>query len=188
MNCADVALWECNGEMDADSVPMELLYVGIPKDLDQNQFGEALKSRIYDSLQEQRRGEFKKQLSRRQDASVRRRKDDSAPEGGDAGEERWREYLRRPAIEPRLRIHDYFEAGTRVRRVLGIRVSLATQACDELGKLCFRHIFEDDDDLDTGKKWYEDPFLGCFYSCFVIIGVVFVLWLCLLGSAIVKNR
>mmetsp|Transcript_35389 Transcript_35389/g.75443 ORF Transcript_35389/g.75443 Transcript_35389/m.75443 type:complete len:233 (-) Transcript_35389:125-823(-) len=190
MNAADVALYEAGAPLsDPDLVCLELLYVGIPKDFEEAKFESPFKEKLTNVVQELRRSEFRRQLSRHKDATLRRRKEQNeVTEGGDASEEKWREFLRKPPLDPRLTVTSVFEAGSRVRRVLGLRVTLSAQASDELGKLCFTHIFEDEDDIDPTKKWYEDPFLSSFYICFGIVILVFFMWFCLLASAIWKHQ
>ena len=50
-----------------------------------------------------------------------------------------------------------FDAGTRMRRVMGCRVSLAPEAAQELGKICFRHVFEseEEDGRPSGRPWED---------------------------------
>lgn len=54
---------------------------------------------------------------------------------------------------------EVFDAGTSVRKVLGCRVSLNAEAAWELGKICFRHIFESEEEEKERLqqlKWYEE--------------------------------
>lgn len=187
---ADVSIWDsAEGQVEDHMVPLEFYFAGAPATLDEQGFASALASTIEAYFQEQRRAEFRAQLNKRKDATLRRRSSGqtAAVEGGDATEESWREYVKRPAVDSKLKVHSVFEAGNRVRRVLACRVSLAPQAADELGHLCFRHIFEPEDSDAPLKKWYEDPFLSCFYPCFCIILSIFLLWAFLLLRAIFQK-
>eukprot|EP00434_Breviolum_minutum_P042798 symbB.v1.2.038110.t1/scaffold5828.1/size23302/5 len=153
----------CEGPGDA--VPLEFLFAGAPKDTDEQRLGDALREAVEERLQAERRAEFRSQLKQRQDSSLRRRKA-SAAEEGDAAEEglmgvgeKWRSYLQKPAQEVKLKVHAVFDAGTRMRKVLGCRVSLSPEAAQDLGKICFRHVFETEDEERERLqqlKWYED--------------------------------
>eukprot|EP00440_Ansanella_granifera_P021431 gb/GFBE01023265.1/.p1 GENE.gb/GFBE01023265.1/~~gb/GFBE01023265.1/.p1 ORF type:complete len:235 (+),score=66.52 gb/GFBE01023265.1/:1-705(+) len=187
---ADVSLWEEEGAVDPTAVPLEFLFAGAPAGIDEQQLGTALSDVVHERLQEERREEFRSQLQKRQESTLRRRGAAAADEGGDDSEEKWRGYLRKPAPEVKLTVHGVFDAGTRVRRVLGCRVSMSPQVADELGKICFRHIFETEEEEKErlGKlKWYEDPFLMCFYSCFCVLATVVLLWVCMLVPAVMKH-
>ncbi|CAJ1455249.1 unnamed protein product [Effrenium voratum] len=196
---ADVALWEV---ADDDSVPLEFLFAGAN---DGDQLAEVLQRVVEDRLQDERRAEFRRHLKQRpglsaklraaslasegQESALRRRKA-SAAEEGDAKEEKWRSYLQKPAVEANFQVHAVFDAGTRMRKVLGCRVSMSAEAARDLGKICFRHVFESDDeekDRLQALKWYEDPFLSCFYGCSCVLTVVVVLWLCMLLPAVVRR-
>ncbi|CAK9117545.1 unnamed protein product [Durusdinium trenchii] len=141
------------------------------------------------SSQEEQRAEFRWQLKQRQESSLRRRKANAAEEG-DTSEEKWRSYLQKPAAEVTLKVHSVFDAGTRMRKVLGCRVSMSPEAAHGLGKICFRHVFESEEEERERLqklKWYEDPFLSCFYGCSCVIIVVVTLWLCMLLPAVIRQ-
>ncbi|CAJ1341633.1 unnamed protein product [Effrenium voratum] len=149
---ADVALWEEGAD---DSVPLEFLFAGAN---DGDQLAEVLQRVVEDRLQDERRAEFRRHLKQRQESALRRRKA-SAAEEGDAKEEKWRSYLQKPAVEANFQVHAVFDAGTRMRKVLGCRVSMSAEAARELGKICFRHVFESDEeekDRLQALKWYEE--------------------------------
>lgn len=188
---ADVSIWEDTGEIDASLVPLEIYFVGAPAMVDETAFALKLASTLKECLQEQSRSEFRMHLAQRQKAALRRRRTVSeagAAEGGDSVEENWREYIHRPVAEPNLKVHSLFDAGNRVRRVLACRLSMAAPAAQQLGMLCFPNIFEPEDaPYAQAKRWHEDPFLICFYSCFCIIICVFLLWVYLLGTAITSR-
>jgi len=183
---ADISIWD---EGPGDAVPLEFLFAGAPKDTDEQRLGDALREAVEERLQAERRAEFRSQLKQRQDSSLRRRKA-SAAEEGDSAEEKWRSYLQKPAQEVKLKVHAVFDAGTRMRKVLGCRVSLSPEAAQDLGKICFRHVFETEDEERERLqqlKWYEDPFLKCFYGCSCVLIVVVVLWLCILLPAVLRQ-
>ncbi|CAE7657506.1 unnamed protein product [Symbiodinium sp. CCMP2456] len=186
LELVDVALWEAS---DEDSVPLEFLFTGVPSDVDEEKLALALTEKLQERLQEERRAEFRSQLKKRQESSLRRRK--AGPEeGGDGAEEQWRSYLRKPAPEVKLKVQSVFDAGTRVRKVLGCRVLVSPEAADDLGKICFRHIFESEEEEKERLRqlqWYEDPFLVCFYSCSCVLVVVMLLWLAMLLPAILRQ-
>mmetsp|Transcript_9960 Transcript_9960/g.24052 ORF Transcript_9960/g.24052 Transcript_9960/m.24052 type:complete len:228 (-) Transcript_9960:225-908(-) len=187
LELVDVALWEGS---DRDSVPLEFLFTGVPSDVDEGKLASALTEKLQERLQEERRAEFRSQLKKRQESSLRRRK--AGPdEGGDGAEEQWRSYLRKPAPEVKLKVQSVFDAGTRVRKVLGCRVLVSPEAASDLGKLCFRHIFESEEEEKERLRrlqWYEDPFLVCFYSCSCVLVVVMLLWLAMLLPAILRQN
>lgn len=183
---ADISIWS---EGPEDAVPLEFLFAGAPSDCDEQRLGDALRTAVEERLQAEARAEFRSQLKRRQESSLRRRKSNSAEEG-DAAEEKWRSYLQKPAPEVKLKVHKVFDAGTRMRKVMGCRVSLSPEAAQELGKICFRHVFESEEEERERLqrlKWYEDPFLTCFYGCSCVLILVVVLWLCMLLPAVFRH-
>mmetsp|Transcript_26650 Transcript_26650/g.50074 ORF Transcript_26650/g.50074 Transcript_26650/m.50074 type:complete len:225 (+) Transcript_26650:63-737(+) len=183
---ADVALWEAS---DDTAVPLEFLFTGAPAGADEQKLASALTQTLEERLQAERRDEFRRELKQRQDSALRRRK--AGPEeGGDGAEERWRSYLHKPAPNIQLKVHGVFDAGTRMRKVLGCRVLMSHEAAHDLGKICFRHVFESDEEERERLqqlKWYEDPFLMCFYGCALVLAVVVVLWLSILLPAIFRQ-
>eukprot|EP00435_Cladocopium_sp_Y103_P029797 s3551_g7.t1 len=183
---ADISIWD---EGPEDAVPLEFLFAGAPSDCDEQRLGDALRTAVEERLQAEARAEFRSQLKQRQESSLRRRKVNAAEEG-DAAEEKWRSYLQKPAPEVKLTVHKVFDAGTRMRKVLGCRVSLSPEAAQELGKICFRHVFESEEEERERLqklKWYEDPFLKCFYGCSCVLILVVVLWLCMLVPAVFRH-
>ncbi|CAE7287599.1 unnamed protein product, partial [Symbiodinium pilosum] len=157
LELADVALWEEGSAAAHDEVPLEFLFTGAPDGINESQISSALTQKLADRLQEEQRVEFRSQLKKRQESSLRRRK--AGPdEGGDEAEETWRRYLHKPAPEVKLKVHSVFDAGTRVRKVLGCRVLVSPEAALELGKICFRSIFESEEEERERLRqlhWYE---------------------------------
>merc|ERR1719379_3385486 len=79
LTAVDVSIWDGEGAVDEADVPLEFLVVGAPRELDSDRLGPALKTRVDEVLQEQRRAVFKKELKKREEATLRRRKTGAAP-------------------------------------------------------------------------------------------------------------
>jgi len=185
---ADISLWQ-DGPCH-EAVPLEFLFPGL-SDVDEQSFGNAFKEEIENCLRERNQEEFRSQLKKRQQAANLRRRPQASSagredsEGGDEREDSWRDYLRRPAIESQVKVLVVTDSGNRARKVFACRVTLGPDAADELGRMAFRNLF--DPDREEPVKWQEDPFLFCFYGCFCIIAVVFILWAVLFFGALSRH-
>uniref|UniRef100_A0A7S1AL72 Uncharacterized protein n=1 Tax=Noctiluca scintillans TaxID=2966 RepID=A0A7S1AL72_NOCSC len=146
-------VWATNVTGDAegvasDSVPIEFLFPDKPPH-DTERFREKFGELLEEFLREEQQQEFRARLAQKQKATnLRRRKGAAQAEDGDSVEESWREYLRKPAEDTRLKIHAVEEIVS-YRHMLSCKTSMSVTAAEALGKAAFPLYGDDGSDTNT---------------------------------------
>jgi len=176
-----VRLWPGGQRGGAGStVPLEFLFPEAPEEIDERRFAQAFAGTLHVWLREQRCAEFRARLTERQSGTLRRRNNSHGSleqlEAGDQTEENWRDFLQRPLLEdePPKAVALVMNPKIRAMRVLVCRVALPPASAEHVGRLAFRHIF-DDDPHSSADGGCGGGLMTCLYVLIAVFLAVLVL-------------
>jgi len=185
-----VRLWRPGGQRvrAGSTVPLEFFFPEAPEEIDERRFAQAFASTLHVWLREQRCAEFRARLTERQSGTLRRRNNSHGSleqlEAGDQTEENWRDFLQRPLLEdePPKAVALILNPRFRAFRVLVCRVALPPASAEHVGRLAFRHIFDDDPRSSADRSWG-----GGLMTCLYVLVAMFVVVLVLTFGVLIRG-
>lgn len=186
-----VRLWpgrNRHGASDGTAVPLEFLFPEAPEEVDDRRFAEAFASALHAWLREERCAEFRALLSKKREGSLRRRNSRGnleQLEAGDETEDNWRDYLRRPGPEeqePPKAVALVLNPKLKALRVLVCRVALPPGDANLVGRLSFRHIFDEEEPHAVGGGLQK-----CLYALIAMFALMLITILGVLFRKIVRE-
>mmetsp|Transcript_117678 Transcript_117678/g.379798 ORF Transcript_117678/g.379798 Transcript_117678/m.379798 type:complete len:238 (+) Transcript_117678:62-775(+) len=187
LRAADVRLWEgVAAAAPEGAVFLELLFLDVPAEVEEQQLGEACREAIVEHFRQQCMCEFREQLTRQKAQEGLRRRGGAGEDGGEEADAGRRSLGELGNPDPRVRLHVVTNIGGRGRRVLACRTSMTPEAARQLGCLAYPRLFREQSEEELQAQ--DRLFNICYYSILAAMACIFVLWLVFLVTGKMKVR